>query len=87
MIEEAFDPNRTVFSIEWFDFLGSIFVLKSVVIPTLQWILPDHCSQLGFQEPCPFGGVMVLPIVCIQSYSEQHLKKETATMMDLLSSL
>ncbi|KAJ9687553.1 hypothetical protein PVL29_016157 [Vitis rotundifolia] len=39
-------------------FLGSIFVLKSVVIPTLQWILPDHCSQLGFQEPCPFGGIL-----------------------------
>ncbi|KAG8368825.1 hypothetical protein BUALT_Bualt15G0087100 [Buddleja alternifolia] len=35
----------------------SIFVLRSVVIPTLLWILPDECPQLIYQESCPFGGI------------------------------
>lgn len=39
-------------------FLGSIFVLNSVVIPTLQWILPDQCTQIKSQEPCSFHGLL-----------------------------
>ncbi|KAL0357185.1 UNVERIFIED_CONTAM: protein EI24 [Sesamum calycinum] len=38
-------------------FLGSIFVLRSVVIPTLQWVLPDECQLINYQESCPFGGI------------------------------
>ncbi|CAL5379849.1 unnamed protein product [Camellia sinensis] len=41
-------------------FLGSIFVLKSVIIPTLQWILPDQCPQTVSQEPCSFDGILEL---------------------------
>ncbi|KAL0384600.1 UNVERIFIED_CONTAM: protein EI24 [Sesamum radiatum] len=37
-------------------FLGSILVLRSVVIPTLQWVLPDECQLISYQESCPFGG-------------------------------
>ncbi|XP_059653548.1 protein EI24 homolog isoform X2 [Cornus florida] len=39
-------------------FLGSIFILKSVVIPTLQWILPDQCPHIRSQEPCSFGSIV-----------------------------
>ncbi|XP_011087701.1 protein EI24 homolog isoform X1 [Sesamum indicum] len=38
-------------------FLGSILVLRSVVIPTLQWVLPDECQLINYQESCPFGGI------------------------------
>ncbi|KAL0422255.1 UNVERIFIED_CONTAM: protein EI24 [Sesamum latifolium] len=38
-------------------FLGSILVLRSVVIPTLQWLLPDECQLINYQESCPFGGI------------------------------
>lgn len=30
----------------------SLFTLKSAVIPTLLWILPDHCEKLGPQHLC-----------------------------------
>ncbi|KMZ64251.1 hypothetical protein ZOSMA_37G01360 [Zostera marina] len=33
-------------------FLGSLFFLNSLVIPSLMWILPDHCNQVGSQEFC-----------------------------------
>ncbi|XP_073313183.1 protein EI24 homolog isoform X2 [Primulina huaijiensis] len=33
-------------------FLGSIFVLKSVVIPTIEWLLPDGCPHIYLEEPC-----------------------------------
>ncbi|XP_057978013.1 protein EI24 homolog isoform X2 [Malania oleifera] len=39
-------------------FLGSIFVLKSVVIPTLQWILPDQWPQISSQESYSCGGIL-----------------------------
>ncbi|PIN15357.1 hypothetical protein CDL12_11998 [Handroanthus impetiginosus] len=45
------------FLLNGFIFLGSIFVLRSVVIPTLQWVLPDGCVLTSSQESCPFGGI------------------------------
>ncbi|KAG5525828.1 hypothetical protein RHGRI_032198 [Rhododendron griersonianum] len=39
-------------------FLGSIFLLNSVIIPTLQWILPDQCPHNG--EPCSIDGIAKL---------------------------
>lgn len=33
-------------------FLGSLFFLNSLVIPSLMWMLPDQCSQVGLQEFC-----------------------------------
>ncbi|XP_062185596.1 protein EI24 homolog isoform X2 [Phragmites australis] len=33
-------------------FLGSLLILKSVVIPTLLWMLPEQCNQLGEQHLC-----------------------------------
>ncbi|KAJ4966304.1 hypothetical protein NE237_018153 [Protea cynaroides] len=41
-------------------FLGSMFVLNSVVIPTLEWILPDRCPNFGSQDQCSFAGVLNL---------------------------
>ncbi|KAG6779997.1 hypothetical protein POTOM_016404 [Populus tomentosa] len=38
----------------------SILVLKSVVIPTLLWILPNHCSEVSSQGPCSFDSVSKL---------------------------
>ncbi|XP_030469566.2 protein EI24 homolog [Syzygium oleosum] len=48
------------FLLNGFIFLGSIFVLKSLVIPTLQWILPENCSQITSQGSCPSSGVLKL---------------------------
>lgn len=42
------------FLLNGFIFLGSLFVLKSLVIPALEWILPDQRSQIGSS----FGGVL-----------------------------
>lgn len=39
-------------------FVCSIFVLNSVVVPILDWILPYQCQQYGLEHPCPIGGVM-----------------------------
>lgn len=36
----------------------SIFLLNSVIIPTLQWILPDQCPHNG--EPCSIDGIAKL---------------------------
>ncbi|OEL25563.1 Protein EI24-like protein [Dichanthelium oligosanthes] len=33
-------------------FLGSLLTLKSMVIPTLLWILPEQCNQMGGQHLC-----------------------------------
>ncbi|XP_028113726.1 protein EI24 homolog [Camellia sinensis] len=41
-------------------FLGSIFIVNSVVIPTLQWILPDQCPHSGSQKLCSSGGILKL---------------------------
>ncbi|KAI4296201.1 hypothetical protein L6164_036177 [Bauhinia variegata] len=46
------------FLLNGFIFLGSIFVLNSVVIPTLLWILPDQCSQTVSHKLCDFGGTL-----------------------------
>ncbi|KAL5787286.1 hypothetical protein ACOSP7_004235 [Xanthoceras sorbifolium] len=48
------------FLLNGFIFLGSIFVLKSFVIPTLLWILPDQCSQFSSQELCSGGSILKL---------------------------
>jgi len=32
--------------------LHSLLTLKSVVIPTLLWILPEQCNQMGGQHLC-----------------------------------
>ncbi|OMO92238.1 Etoposide-induced 2.4 [Corchorus olitorius] len=44
------------FLLNGFIFLGSLFVLNSVVIPMLQWILPDQGSQ--FNSQAAFDGVL-----------------------------
>ncbi|XP_054799998.1 protein EI24 homolog [Prosopis cineraria] len=46
------------FLLNGFIFLGSLSILNSVVIPTLQWILPDRCSQFGSHKLCNFGGTL-----------------------------
>ncbi|RDX91894.1 Protein EI24-like protein, partial [Mucuna pruriens] len=46
------------FLLNGFIFLGSIFVLNSVVIPALWWILPDQCSQFVSHKPCDLGGTL-----------------------------
>ncbi|XP_074328278.1 protein EI24 homolog isoform X2 [Apium graveolens] len=46
------------FLLNGFIFLGSIFVLKSVIIPTLEWILPDQCPLIDFQETCSRGNIL-----------------------------
>lgn len=46
------------FLLNGFIFLGSIFVLKSIIIPTLEWILPDQCPLIDFQEPCSGGNIL-----------------------------
>ncbi|KAK7302355.1 hypothetical protein RJT34_13242 [Clitoria ternatea] len=43
------------FLLNGFIFLGSIFVLNSLVIPALRWILPDQCSHLVSHELCDLG--------------------------------
>ncbi|CAA0841523.1 Protein EI24 homolog [Striga hermonthica] len=50
------------FLLNGFIFLGSILVLRSFVIPTLQWVLPDECPLINSQESCPFG-VSVLSLI------------------------
>ncbi|KZV48670.1 hypothetical protein F511_10356 [Dorcoceras hygrometricum] len=40
------------FLLNGFIFLGSIFVLRSVVIPTIEWLLPDGCQHIYLEEPC-----------------------------------
>ncbi|KAJ8755612.1 hypothetical protein K2173_022207 [Erythroxylum novogranatense] len=46
------------FLLNGFIFLGSIFVLDSFVTPTLQWILPDRCSEISSQESCSFDIIL-----------------------------
>ncbi|KAL7227919.1 hypothetical protein ACSBR1_022740 [Camellia fascicularis] len=55
-------PIRTgqCFLLNGLIFLGSIFIVNSVVIPTLQWILPDQCPHSGSQELCSSGGILKL---------------------------
>ncbi|XP_062177215.1 protein EI24 homolog isoform X2 [Alnus glutinosa] len=46
------------FLLNGFIFLGSMFVLNTVVIPMLHWILPDQSSQFSSQIAGSFGGVL-----------------------------
>ncbi|KAG4950719.1 hypothetical protein JHK85_044586 [Glycine max] len=46
------------FLLNGFIFLGSIFVLNSVVIPALWWILPDQSSQFVSHKLCDLGGTL-----------------------------
>ncbi|GLT97017.1 hypothetical protein SLE2022_146040 [Rubroshorea leprosula] len=46
------------FLLNGFIFLGSLFVLNSVVIPILEWILPDRCSGSSCQELSLLGGIL-----------------------------
>ncbi|XP_060194525.1 protein EI24 homolog isoform X2 [Lycium barbarum] len=46
------------FLLNGFIFLGSIFVLKSVIIPALEWILHGHCPQINLQESCSFSNIL-----------------------------
>ncbi|XP_015580744.1 protein EI24 homolog isoform X2 [Ricinus communis] len=48
------------FLLNGFIFLGSMFVLNSVVIPTLQWILPDRHSDISSQESLTSGSILKL---------------------------
>ncbi|GAB2279082.1 hypothetical protein Dimus_039325 [Dionaea muscipula] len=48
------------FLLNGFIFLGSVFILKSFAIPTLQWILPDVCPHVEFQEICTSSLVLKL---------------------------
>ncbi|XP_076906753.1 protein EI24 homolog isoform X1 [Bidens hawaiensis] len=45
------------FLLNGFIFLGSIFILRSAILPTLEWILPIGVP-VGYQEPC----VLEMPI-------------------------
>ncbi|KAL6517765.1 hypothetical protein OROMI_033466 [Orobanche minor] len=45
------------FLLNGFIFLGSILVLRSFVIPTLQWVLPDGFQLINSHESCPCGGI------------------------------
>nr|GME13493.1 protein EI24 homolog isoform X1 [Ipomoea batatas]GME17007.1 protein EI24 homolog isoform X1 [Ipomoea batatas]GME17009.1 protein EI24 homolog isoform X1 [Ipomoea batatas] len=46
------------FLLNGFIFLGSIFLLKSVIVPALQWILPDQCPQITSEDSCSIGGIL-----------------------------
>ncbi|XP_038877854.1 protein EI24 homolog isoform X2 [Benincasa hispida] len=41
-------------------FLGSLLILNSVIIPTLQWILPDQQSVIDSHNLGAFGGILKL---------------------------
>ncbi|KAI4318805.1 hypothetical protein MLD38_032472 [Melastoma candidum] len=47
-------------------FLGSLLALKSVVIPVLEWLLPQNCSSFSSADLCAVSGVLRL-------YSFLHL--------------
>ncbi|XP_038681528.1 protein EI24 homolog isoform X2 [Tripterygium wilfordii] len=46
------------FLLNGFIFLGSIFVMKSIVLPTLWWILPEKCPVNDDQQICLFGNIL-----------------------------
>ncbi|GAV61210.1 EI24 domain-containing protein [Cephalotus follicularis] len=46
------------FLLNGFIYLGSLFILKSIVIPALNWILPHQCLQISSQKLCSFGGIL-----------------------------
>ncbi|KAJ3675198.1 hypothetical protein LUZ60_004240 [Juncus effusus] len=50
------------FLLNGFIFLGSLFIVRSLVIPILTWILPDLCNHFESQydNDCDYKGVMTL---------------------------
>ncbi|KAL3620830.1 hypothetical protein CASFOL_035742 [Castilleja foliolosa] len=56
-IQEAPEPVLTVGEMETDGARYYILVLRSFVIPTLQWVLPDKCPSINSEESCPFGGI------------------------------
>lgn len=38
--------------------LCSIFILNAVIIPALEWILPDDCSKFNSQLFCSFASLL-----------------------------
>ncbi|GAB4848131.1 hypothetical protein Ancab_002797 [Ancistrocladus abbreviatus] len=58
------------FLLNGFIFLGSVCILKSLVTPVLQWILPDQCPHDEFQELCSSAAMLkvysALRVVLIQ---------------------
>ncbi|KAH7543626.1 hypothetical protein FEM48_Zijuj02G0203800 [Ziziphus jujuba var. spinosa] len=46
------------FLLNGFLFLGSIFILNAVIIPALEWILPDDCSKFNSQLFCSFASLL-----------------------------
>jgi len=50
--------------------LHSLLTLKSVVIPTLLWILPEQCNQMGGQHLCDHKEA----IAFIHSYARALLR-------------
>ncbi|KAG9130619.1 hypothetical protein Leryth_011876 [Lithospermum erythrorhizon] len=45
------------FLLNGFIFLGSIYLLQLVIIPVLEWILPDQCPH-DSEKPCSFEGFL-----------------------------
>ncbi|CAN4125147.1 unnamed protein product [Withania somnifera] len=46
------------FLLNGFIFLGSIFILKSVIVPALAWILPDHSPQINSRQSCSVSCIL-----------------------------
>ncbi|XP_021843922.1 protein EI24 homolog isoform X2 [Spinacia oleracea] len=39
---------------------SSVYILKSFLVPVLQWILPDQCPHIMYEEVCRYGVVLAL---------------------------
>nr|GLL45613.1 protein EI24 homolog [Ipomoea trifida] len=59
-VKTARHPHWPVFLVEWLYLLREvrIFLLKSVIVPALQWILPDQCPQITSEDSCSCGGIL-----------------------------
>ncbi|CAK9168247.1 unnamed protein product [Ilex paraguariensis] len=81
------------FLLNGFIFLGSILTLKSVIIPTLLWILPDQCPQFSSQEPYSFGGVLKfysfirLGLIQLFYYPYSKISYHSNTIVDITRSV
>ncbi|EYU26503.1 hypothetical protein MIMGU_mgv1a010997mg [Erythranthe guttata] len=75
------------FLLNGFIFLGSILVLRSLVIPTLQWVLPDGCPDMDSQETCPYNDIAKYGFFAIEKYgsksSDQKDKNATDKAADI----
>ncbi|XP_010681782.2 protein EI24 homolog isoform X1 [Beta vulgaris subsp. vulgaris] len=43
-----------------FIFLGSVSILKLFLFPMLQWLLPDQCPHIVYEEVCRYGVILSL---------------------------